>query len=493
MNITFLNPQGNFDSLDSFWTEHPDFGGQLVYVKELALAMGNLGHKVDIITRRFQDEFFNIFDKKYDYYPDNENVRIVRIPCGPNSFLNKEVLWNHLDEWTDKIIEFFKEQEQTPDFITGHYGDGGISAAMIKKKIGIPYSLTGHSLGAQKLDKLRLLGESLETLNKKYAFSTRIEAERITMKYSDLIFVSTVQEKSEQYSHILYKDITKNIDKRFIIASPGANTRVFSTNTQDFDKEYYPKFSEVLKRDIKEERLQLPYIILASRLDPKKNHLGLVKAYAKDEELQKRTNLAISLRGVENAFEDYSKLKPQEKLLLSEIFEIIEQFSLKGKVSFISINSQLELASFYRYMVEYKSIFTLTALYEPFGLAPIEAMSTGLVAVVTKYGGPADVLAENNERYGVLVDVFEQSDIIRGLKEALDNYEEYKLMGIRRVNEKYTWEATAKTYIDAICQVLAQTSLKNEVEIPSYFINLDKDEIPLDFIENKIFETEKKI
>ena len=48
MYIVFLNPQGNFDKNDSFWTEHPDFGGQLVYVKELALAMGELGHKVDM-------------------------------------------------------------------------------------------------------------------------------------------------------------------------------------------------------------------------------------------------------------------------------------------------------------------------------------------------------------------------------------------------------------------------------------------------------------
>lgn len=44
MRIAFLNPQGNFDPADSYWTEHPDFGGQLVYVKQVALAMGELGH-----------------------------------------------------------------------------------------------------------------------------------------------------------------------------------------------------------------------------------------------------------------------------------------------------------------------------------------------------------------------------------------------------------------------------------------------------------------
>ena len=34
MQVSFLNPQGNFDPKDSYWTAHPDFGGQLVYVRE---------------------------------------------------------------------------------------------------------------------------------------------------------------------------------------------------------------------------------------------------------------------------------------------------------------------------------------------------------------------------------------------------------------------------------------------------------------------------
>ena len=55
MHIVFLNPQGNFDPKDSYLTEHPDFGGQLVYVKEVAQAMVDLGHRVDIVTRRIRD------------------------------------------------------------------------------------------------------------------------------------------------------------------------------------------------------------------------------------------------------------------------------------------------------------------------------------------------------------------------------------------------------------------------------------------------------
>jgi len=55
MFIAFLNPQGNFDPHDSYWTQHPDFGGQLVYVKEVALALARRGHRVDVVTRQIAD------------------------------------------------------------------------------------------------------------------------------------------------------------------------------------------------------------------------------------------------------------------------------------------------------------------------------------------------------------------------------------------------------------------------------------------------------
>ena len=55
MHILFFNPQGNFNEGDAHMTEHPDFGGQLIYVKEVAMAMVNAGHRVDIVTRRIID------------------------------------------------------------------------------------------------------------------------------------------------------------------------------------------------------------------------------------------------------------------------------------------------------------------------------------------------------------------------------------------------------------------------------------------------------
>jgi len=490
MYIAFLNPQGNFDQSDSFWTEHPDFGGQLVYVKEIAIAMAKLGHKVDIITRRFHDEKFNVFHEKFDSYNHVENVRIVRIECGGDSFLRKELLWPHLNEWTDNIVTFYQQEGNFPNFVTGHYGDGGLSAVLLKQKLHIPYSFTGHSLGAQKLEKLGATVGTFDALNKKYNFTERLVAERTAMKYADIIFVSTKQEQANQYSHILYKDVTEKLQNRFVIAPPGANTDVFSKEEQSFDQKFHKKFDQICKRDIDPSRLSLPYIIAASRLDPKKNHLGLVNAYAKNKELHKKANLAISLRGIENAFEDYSHSKPDELKILDQIMKIILQYHLKGHVTFISINSQNELAAFYRYMAKKQSIFSLTALYEPFGLAPIEAMSAGLPAVVTKYGGPSDVLEENNMKYGVLVDAFDEADIATGLLKGLEEHDTLQALGIKRVNEKYTWLATAKQYLKAIKTKIGHKKDNKIIEVPRYFIHPDQDTINDTFIKLNLREME---
>ena len=79
MHIAFLNPQGNFDPADSYLAEHPDFGGQLVYVKQVALAMGELGHKVDLITRQVKDPAWPEFSDPLIHIQ-------MRLVCGSSDY-----------------------------------------------------------------------------------------------------------------------------------------------------------------------------------------------------------------------------------------------------------------------------------------------------------------------------------------------------------------------------------------------------------------------
>ncbi|WDC84816.1 glycosyltransferase [Caloramator sp. mosi_1] len=464
MRVAFINPQGNFDNNDSYWTQHPDFGGQLVYVKEVALALGDMGIKVDIITRKIVDDEWPEFSKDVEIYHGNENVRVVRIAFGGDKFLPKEELWPYLaNEFIDGIVEFYKRENTKPDAITTHYADGGLVGAILSNIFDVPFTFTAHSLGAQKMDKLGVNKDNFDEFEKRFNFSKRIFAERIAMNRSYVNIVSTEQERFNQYSHKYYDGaVDVNDDTKFKVVAPGVNTKVFTYEYQQEDektKEYIYKY---LKRDIAKDRLNLQYIILSSRFDKKKNHKGAVLAFAKNKELQQKANLVIVLRNVENAFQDYSNLNAEEKEIMDDIMAIIKEYNLYGKVSMFPINGQKQLASAYRVFSQLKSVFCLTALYEPFGLAPIEAMYAGLPAVVTKNGGTLETV--KGGKYGVVVDPENPVDIAQGLIKALDNFEVYKKLGIERVESKYTWRATAKGYLEAI-----EESLRKREEIDSYY------------------------
>src|SRR5829696_3579054 len=103
--------------------------------------------------------------------------------------------------------------------------------------------------------------------------------------------------------------------------------------------------------------------------------------------------------------------------------EVMERARMRGLVSMFALRSQGQLAAAYRFFSARHSVFALTALYEPFGLAPLEAMAAGLPAVVTKNGGPSESLREGDQEYGILVDPTDPEDVGAGLHSLAANPE----------------------------------------------------------------------
>lgn len=474
MKIAFLNPQGNFDPKDSYWTEHPDFGGQLVYVKELALAMAAHGHQVDILTRQIVDPAWPEFAATLDHYAGVERVRIVRLPCGPQRFLPKEELWPSLgSEWVPNILAFYQADGGLPVAVTTHYADGGLSGALLKQATGIPYTFTGHSLGAQKMDKLGVSPASLAQAHAHFHFPQRILAERVSMNHAGRIITSTTQERLEQYGHPAYRGAVDPQDsRRFAVIPPGVNLQVFSPEPASQDAAIERRIEAALERDIDEGRRQLPLVVASSRLDRKKNHMGLVQAFATSQALRSSANLALVVRGLDDPLHHYDSLSGGERALMDEITASLEEHGLWGQVTAFPLNSQHELASAYRCLAGRGSAFALTALYEPFGLAPLEAMSCGLPAVVTRNGGPSESMREGDQEFGVLVDPTDPADIARGLLRVVGSgasWQHFHRAGMNRVLSRYTWERTAEGYLAVIEAMLREPAHAGQLAIPAYF------------------------
>lgn len=480
MHIGFLNPQGNFNSADSYITEHPDFGGQLVYVKEVAIAMAQKGHKVDILTRQIIDPEWPEFAELFDAYPNVENVRIIRLPAGPQEFLRKELLWPYLGtEWVPNILKFYQEEGGFPDFMTTHYADGGLCGVLIEDKTGIPFSFTAHSLGAQKMDKLNITPENLAEKDEYYHFGRRIMVERLSMNRSAVNITNTKQERLKQYTHHAYHGaIDVKDDTRFAVISPGVDPKMFSSEARAHNEEpTYQLVEERLARDITESRRHLPVILASSRLDPKKNLLGLVQAFAQSPTLQEKANIVLITGGLDDALREPAKDEQTEKMVLAPIREVVKTNDLWGKISAFSVPDQPALAATYRFLAKRRSVFTLTALYEPFGLAPLEAAAAGLPVVVTKNGGLSESLREGDQEYGVLIDPEDNADIARGLEQLLcdeQEWEKYAKGAQQRVLNCYTWEATAAGYLNLIEKALNSSEGSKPTEllpIHPYFLS----------------------
>ncbi len=476
MHIAFLNPQGNFDAHDRYWTEHPDFGGQLVYVKQVALAMAHLGCHVDILTRQIIDPQWPEFADTFDTYADEPNVRIIRLPAGPKHFLPKEQLWPHLvRDWVSNILTFYRKAGALPDAVTTHYGDGGLCGVLMALQTDLPFTFTGHSLGAQKMDKLHITPENLPTLDALYNFRYRILGERLSMNYSAINITSTSQERMEQYGHPAYHGaVDVRDDRRFAVIPPGVNLDTFgSDRVAPQEAETHAHVRRMLARDLAPDRQELPAIIASSRLDPKKNHLALLQAFAQSPELQAHANLIIFTGALDDPLHDDSRAGAGEKLVLAQLRTVIEESNLAGKVSAFALRGQTALASAYRFFAQRPgSLFSLTALYEPFGLAPLEAAAAGLPLVVTRNGGPSESLWDGTTEYGVLVDPADPADIARGLARLVTSPEawvDFAQRGRQRVLDRYTWGRTAEGYLYQLQHLPDRTAAAPHLEIPPFF------------------------
>ena len=90
----------------------PDTGGQIQYVLDLARAL--IAHpaveKVDLVTRRIDSAEVDD-DYAQPVEPITPELSIVRIRCGPRRYIRKELLWQHLDTFTDNLVQYLRSVE----------------------------------------------------------------------------------------------------------------------------------------------------------------------------------------------------------------------------------------------------------------------------------------------------------------------------------------------------------------------------------------------
>ena len=161
----------------------PDTGGQVVFVLELAKQFRELGHAVDIVTRRFEDQ------------PEVDdmggNLRVWRIPYGGPDFVRKEDMHDHLDEFVRTFLEMAQDGGSNYDIVNSHYWDAGHAGQRISEELRIAHVHTPHSLGAWKRQDMAGDPQKIES---NYRFDERIRKEFLTFRRCDHVIATTNQQ-----------------------------------------------------------------------------------------------------------------------------------------------------------------------------------------------------------------------------------------------------------------------------------------------------------
>lgn len=329
----------------------PDTGGQVVYVIELSRKLAQLGFKVDIWTRRFEDQA--------EREVVDENVTILRMPCGGKDFIPKETLVNKLPEWVEHALRYIKRHEYSYQFINSHYWDAGVASQKLAEALSVPHVHTPHSLGAWK--KRQMAGDAPEPpaeLDQKFNFTVRIREEQALFRTCDMVVATSPQQfdlLGSQYSVPA---------ERIRMIPPGYD-----------DNRFFP-VSDASRQALRESfGYQGKVIFSLGRLARNKGFDLLIPAF---EVVASRVPDAWLHLAVGQVSSD-----PGHSPLLEEINHLVANSPYKDRIRIADSVSDDELADRYRAA----DVFALSSRYEPFGMTAVEALACGTPTVVTTHGG----------------------------------------------------------------------------------------------------------
>lgn len=414
-----------------------DTGGQTKYVVDLAkaLALQDGVAQVDLVTRRVIDPGVSCdYQKKVEAL--SERARIIRIDAGPDAYIPKEQLWDHLDSFMDNLVTWLKDQPRLPDLVHSHYADAGYVGVRLSNLFSIPLIHTGHSLGRDKRKRLLARGLSNDTIQQQYNIERRIDAEEEVLANAELVVTSTHNEIEQQYGLYNYYD-----PSRMVVMPPGTDLEQFHPPA----KGEHIAFSAQVERFLAHP--EKPLVLALSRPDERKNILTLIEAFGESQPLRHVANLLI----IAGNRDDIRDMESGAQSVLTNILLLIDAYDLYGRVAVPKSHRAAEVADIYRMVAASNGVFINPALTEPFGLTLLEAAASGLPVVATENGGPVDIIA--NCRNGELVDPLDKGAITAALLKLLRDREAWSLAsrnGIEGVRRHYSWQAHARAYLARI-------------------------------------------
>jgi len=411
MRICFLNPQGHVEKSPPLGKT--DTGGQVVYVLELAKALGRQGVEVDIVTRQF--------DGREEVERLTSNARIIRIPCGPDEFVVKEQLYELIPEFVRRFHAYIKNKGISYTALHSHYWDGGYTGLLLQRRLQVPHIFTPHSLGKWKESEMAQHGAPPADTDGFYRYRQRIQVEKRIMRSAESILMLSQTQRLKLLQHY-------SVDFSRIRASyPGVDMRVFGPQ-----KEHPTKKGGVKTRN---------NILVVSRFVPAKGidrAIDIFNMVAQEID----SHLYIVTANQADCFSE------EEVRYEEAVHGRVRTYGLEGRVTFLGyIRDRETLAERYRET----DIYLMPSRYEPFGLTTLEAMACGAVAVVSNVAGSCELII--NGVNGYIADIHDRRRTADLIVTLLNDKRERKRTSenaVITVQKHLSWDVIARSLIEHV-------------------------------------------
>jgi glycosyltransferase involved in cell wall biosynthesis len=268
-------------------------------------------------------------------------------------------------------------------------------------------------------------------------YFTRMRARQLqftvsrTVKRADKVL--TVSEFSRASILKVYGDLA---DDKVVAVHNGAGS------------EFRPISREAASAAVRERfSLATPFILSVGDLQPRKNQIGLIRAFSRLVRAYPQFPHQLVLAGKETWFADRVRIAARDS-------------GVADRIVFLGFVSDSDLLQLYNAC----EVFAFPSFYEGFGLPALEAMACGRAVVCSN----TSALPEVVDSAAILFDPYDVDEMVRAIADLLLDAElraRMERLGLQRAAH-FSWQKTAQKTLEVFHEV-AERRISGKVPIPS--------------------------
>jgi glycosyltransferase involved in cell wall biosynthesis len=357
-------------------------GGPAHGLVPLAGALADLGHDVTVYARRDGESQ----PAKTSLVP---GVTLERLPAGPAAVLPSDEVLAHMSAFSNQLARRWNRSH--PDIVHAHYWTSGLAALAATRDVSVPVVQTFHTLGVSERRGHTVQAAGLDR---------RIKMEALIARSARAVVASSSGEQ---------EDLTRlGVPRRSVAVVPSG------VDTSQFVPE-----GPVARRSSKPRLLAVDPLVSP---DPV---AGIIRAFAEVPGCE------LVIAGGPARADLAGHPVYRELMALAASLDVDRRVVFVGQVSQARMPALLRSAD----------LLVHTALYEPFGMAPLEAMACGTPVMAIAGGTHEDEVVDGAT--GVLVRPGRPAALAARIRHLLATpmlLQGYGIAAADRARSRYSWD-----------------------------------------------------